>query len=94
MPIWAKQSLRLFRHELKRGELTIIAFAIILAVATVFSLSGFSERIESALVSKSNSFIAADRILQSSQPVSDEILVKAKEQGLAQAQQLLLNLLL
>ena len=91
MSMWAKQSLRLFRHELKRGELTIIAFAIILAVATVFSLSGFSERIESALVTKSNSFIAADRILQSSKPVSEEKLQQANSYNLEQAQQLLFS---
>lgn len=66
MPNWVKQSLRLFFHELKRGDLTIIILAIVLGVASVFALSGFSGQIKQALVNESTSFIAADRVLQSS----------------------------
>ncbi|WNC74097.1 FtsX-like permease family protein [Thalassotalea psychrophila] len=91
MPIWVKQSLRLFRHELKRGELTIICLAIILAVATVFSLSGFSQQIQSALINESNSFIAADRVLQSSRPASNNILAKSKELHLDNAEVMLFS---
>lgn len=91
MPIWVKQSLRLFRHELKRGELTIICLAITLAVATVFSLSGFSEQIQSALINKSNSFIAADRVLQSSRPAKNDILAKSKELQLESAEVMLFS---
>ena len=43
---------RLFRHETKRGELTIILLAIILSVASVLSLSLFSERLKYALTEK------------------------------------------
>ncbi|TKB45777.1 FtsX-like permease family protein [Thalassotalea mangrovi] len=86
MSVWATQSWRLFRHELKRGELTIIAIALIIAVASVFSLSGFSAQIKSALIQQSNSFIAADRVLQSSRPVDEKFLAKADEMGLEQAQ--------
>ncbi|WP_248289572.1 FtsX-like permease family protein [Thalassotalea sp. Y01] len=91
MPMWMRHSLRLFKHELRRGELTIICFAIILAVATVFSLSGFSDQIRSALISKSNSFIASDRVLQSSRPVDQAILNEAQQQGLGQASVLLFS---
>jgi len=69
MPNWVKQSLRLFAHELKRGDLTIIILAIVLGVASVFALSGFSGQIKQALVTESTSFIAADRVLQSSRPL-------------------------
>jgi len=88
MPIWVKQSLRLLQHELRRGELTIICLAIILAVATVFSLSGFSSQIKQSLISTSTSFIAADRVLQSSRPIEPAILVKSDEQGLQRAEQI------
>ncbi len=91
MPMWIKQSIRLFKHELKRGELTIICFAIMLAVATVFSLSGFSDKIQSALISESNSFIAADRVLQSSRPIDSKIIEKAEESNVQHAQQLLFS---
>lgn len=66
---WAKQSLRLLKHELKRGELTIVVLAIVLGVASVFSLAGFSEKIKQALISESTTFIAADRVLQTSRPL-------------------------
>ena len=61
---WAKQSIRLLKHELKRGELTIVVLAIVLGdVPACFSLAGFSGKIKQALLNESTSFIAADRIL-------------------------------
>ena len=78
---------RLFKHETKRGELTIILLAIILAVASVLSLSLFSERLQSALTAKSAEFIAADRVLNARQPVDEAWLTKAQELGLATAKQ-------
>lgn len=78
---------RLFKHETKRGELTIILLAIVLAVASVLSLSLFSERLQTALTAKSAEFIAADRILDSSNPVNVDWLTKAQEIGLKSAEQ-------
>ncbi len=86
-----RQSLRLFKHELKRGELTVIFLAIVLAVATVFSLTGFSLQIKSALINQSSSFIGADRVLQSSRPVDNTILIQANELDLVVAQQILMS---
>ena len=57
MANWVKQSIRLLKHELKRGELTIIVLAITLGVASVFSLAGFSGKIKQALLNESTSFI-------------------------------------
>ncbi len=78
---------RLFKHEAKRGELTIILLAIILSVASVLSLSLFSERLQSALTDKSAEFIAADRVLNSRKPVDEAWIEKAKEFGLNTANQ-------
>ncbi|MDC8831750.1 ABC transporter permease [Alteromonas gilva] len=78
---------RLFKHEARRGELTIILFAIILSVASVLSLSLFSERLQSALVERSSQFIAADSQLRSRKPISEEWLSQAQAQGLATARQ-------
>lgn len=78
---------RLFKHEAKRGELTIILFAIVLSVAAVLSLSLFSERLQSALTAKSAEFIAADRLLESGKPVDPAWIDKAKEMGLQTTQQ-------
>ena len=78
---------RLFKHETKRGELTIILLAIVLAVASVLSLSLFSERLQSALTAKSAEFIAADRVLDSRKPVNPDWLIKAASYELETTQQ-------
>lgn len=83
--LWVKQSLRLLDHEFRRGELTIIFLAIVLAVATVFSLSGFSNQIKQALVDSSSSYIAADRVLRTSRVIDENIITKANEFKLNQA---------
>ncbi len=97
---WAKQSFRLFLHELKRGELTIIILAIVLGVASVFSLAGFSGQIKQALINESTSFIAADRILQSSRPLADAktahlnrltVNEQSQQLNIAQAEQVLMS---
>lgn len=79
---WLKQSSRLLHHELKRGELTIIFLAIVLAVATVFSLAGFSEQIKQAIAASSTNTIAADRVLRSSREVPTEYLSQSQNNQL------------
>lgn len=86
-----KQSLRLFKHETRQGELTIVFFAIVLAVATVFSLSGFSSQIKVALVEQSSRFIAADRVLQSSRPINENVLLKSQQLNLQYAKQIIMS---
>ncbi len=86
MTYWHKHSMRLLRHELKRGELTIILLAIVLAVSAVFALSGFSSRTKQALFAESSTFIAADRVLDTGSVIDPEILAKADSFDLAQAQ--------
>ncbi|WP_114325545.1 ABC transporter permease [Candidatus Colwellia aromaticivorans] len=104
MANWAKQSIRLLKHELKRGELTIIVLAIVLGVASVFSLAGFSGKIKQALLNESTSFIAADRVLQTSRKIDfqnittepialsrDQITQKSQQLNIKQAQQVLMS---
>ncbi|GGF82170.1 ABC transporter permease [Alteromonas lipolytica] len=78
---------RLFKHEARRGELTIILFAIILSVAAVLSLSLFSERLQGALVERSSQFIAADSQLGSRKPINEAWIAEAETEGLATAEQ-------
>jgi putative ABC transport system permease protein len=78
---------RLFKHEAKRGELSIILLAIILSVASVLSLSLFSERLQAALTDRSAEFIAADRQLRSRNVVDEAWIKEAQTQGLATAYQ-------
>lgn len=79
---------RLFKHEAKRGELTIILLAIVLSVASVLSLSLFSERLQGALTERSAAFLAADSQLGATQPVDVEWIEKAQESGIQTASQI------
>ncbi|MGJ8693880.1 MAG: ABC transporter permease [Thalassotalea sp.] len=82
MKVAILHSLRLLKHELRRGELTIIALAIILSVSAVFSLSGFSGQIKQSLLENSTKFIAADRILKAPRELDDKFLQSAAEHDL------------
>jgi putative ABC transport system permease protein len=79
---------RLFKHEARRGELTIILLAIVLSVASVLSLSLFSERLQQALTDRSAEFIAADSQLRSRSAVDQAWIDEAKSRGLNTAFQL------
>lgn len=78
---------RLFKHEARRGELTIILAAIVLSVAAVLSLSLFSERLQGALTERSASFLAADTQLRSRQPIDPDWLSAAQSESLQTARQ-------
>ncbi|MBU2977469.1 FtsX-like permease family protein [Alteromonas sp. C1M14] len=87
MGIVSSLAWRLFKHEAKRGELTIILLAIVLSVASVLSLSLFSERLQGALQERSASFLAADTQLRASQPIEGAWVQQAHEDGLDTASQ-------
>ncbi len=82
---------RMFWRELKKGELWIIAFALILAVVTVVSLSGITESVRSALLQRSSSFMAADKVLRSSIAHNPQILAVASDLQLKTALQMQFN---
>jgi putative ABC transport system permease protein len=86
--MWAKIAWRLFWRELRRGELWVIAFALFLAVGSVTSLSGITQGVSSALTQRSAQFIAADRVLRSSQPFEQEIFTLARKLKLQSARQM------
>ncbi len=84
--MWFNLAWRLFRHEMRRGELTIILAAIVLSVAAVLSLSLFSERLQTALTERSAQFIAADRVVGGRNPLPEEWRQHAIDSGLKTAQ--------
>ena len=92
--MWLTQSLRLLRHEIRRGELTIVCLAIVLAVSAVFSLTGFSSSIKQAIESESSSFIAADNVLRSSRELPTDFIPTEYVDELKQAQQIEFNSML
>ncbi|UPW16780.1 cell division protein FtsX [Agarivorans sp. TSD2052] len=80
---------RLFRAELRRGELTIVAAAIVLAVSSVWLFTSITDRMEQAIFNKSGDFIAADRVVRSAHPVDLPLSSQAEKLRLDYAEQLL-----
>lgn len=89
--MWHKISFRLLKQELKRGELTVMAAAIVLSVTAVLSLSLFSERLQSGLLERSSEFLAADRVLSSRRDIPQEWLDEAQNRGLQTAWRVVFN---
>jgi len=89
--MWFKPAKQMLIKQLKRGELTILIVAIVLAVSSVFSLSGFGERLNLALTQKSSDFLAADRVLSSAHPLPESLLKQANNYALRHAQYLTFN---
>lgn len=89
--MWHKISWRLLKHELRRGELTIMAAAIVLSVTAVLSLALFTDRLQAGLTERSAEFLAADRVLSSRREVSEDWIAKAQAEGLQTAQRVVFN---
>lgn len=92
--MWAKIALRLFWRELRNGELWVIAFALMLAVFSVVSLTGITESIRQALLQRSSSFNAADLVLRSGTGFAEPVFASAAASGLSSARQLQFNTML
>ena len=75
-------SWKLLSREWRSGELGILLLALIMAVSVVVGVSSFVSRLQSALLSESARFLAADMVLVSRTPVSDEWVQEAEAQGL------------
>ena len=75
-------SWKLLSREWRSGELGILLLALVMAVSVVVGVSSFVSRLQSALLSESARFLAADMVLVSRTPVSDEWVQEAESQGL------------
>lgn len=79
---------RLFKRNWRAGELHILAFAVVVAVAAVTAVSFFTDRVQSALSRQSDLLLAADLVLASDHPIAEVYVQEAHRQGLAVAQAL------
>jgi len=80
-----------FKHlvrEWRSGELYILFFALVIAVAAVSSVSFFADRIQNALANQANELLGADLLLSSDHPFEKQYISKANELGLQHAKQL------
>lgn len=77
---------RLFKRNWRSGELRILAFAVVVAVAAVTAVSFFTDRVQSGLARQSNLLLAADLVLASDHPITAAYVQEARRRGLAFAQ--------
>lgn len=62
---------RLLRRNWRGGEVRILAGSLALAVAVVTAIAVFTDRMEQSLVRQSNSYLAADRVIESRYDIPD-----------------------
>lgn len=79
-------ALRLAWRDWQSGELRLLLGAIVVAVASVTAISLFVDRLQSALIEQSATFLAADRVLSGSSPVPMGVRQTAESLGLQQAE--------
>ncbi len=83
-------SLRLGLRQLARGwragELTVLALALVVAVASVTSVTFFTDRIQQALVSQASDLLGGDLAFYSKQPVSEKRRQQLDDQGVEYAE--------
>jgi len=79
-------ALRLAWRDWQSGELRLLLGAIVVAVASVTAISLFVDRLQSALLEQSATFLAADRVLSGSAPVPGEVREAAANLGLQTAE--------
>ncbi len=81
-------ALKLLWRDWRAGELTLLLASLVIAVGTVTTVTLFVDRLQQALVAESATFLAADRVIRSGEPIDSEIIEKAESLGLQTAETL------
>ena len=74
------QALKMLLRTWRGGQLSLIIWSLVLAVAVVTSVSILAERIERALTAESSSFLAADLVVRSSRAIDPLWIQEAERQ--------------
>ncbi len=77
-------SLKLLWRNWRSGEIKILTLALLLAIVVTTAINVFAERLEASLLKNSHSFLAADRLLESSSSIPDEWSKQAHQLGIEQ----------
>ena len=78
-------ALRLLWRDQRAGELTLIAVAIVIAVASVTTVGFFSDRVHQALGRQADQLLGADLVIGSGTPVDSGFEDEARSRGLSVA---------
>lgn len=84
-------AIQLLRRNWRSGELKLLGFSLILAVAVLSGIAIFTDRLESTLISESNSVLGADYIVRGSQPHNSEWPQAAEDAGIRHTQSALFS---
>ena len=82
------QAWRMLLRTWRGGQLGLIVWSLVLAVAVVTSVALLAERIERALTAESSSFLAADLQVRSSKPTPLQWIERADRQQVQSARML------
>ena len=75
-------ALKLLWRDWRAGELTLLLASLVIAVSTVTTVSLFVDRLQQALLTESATFLAADKVISSDEPIDTEIVDYATSLGL------------
>jgi putative ABC transport system permease protein len=75
-------ALKLLWRDYRAGELTLIAVAIAIAVASVTTVGFFTDRVHQALGREANQLLGADLVIVSDRPLAPELAAEANARGL------------
>ncbi|PUA26934.1 MAG: ABC transporter permease [Cellvibrio sp. 79] len=84
-------AIQLLKRNWRSGELKLLGFSLILAVAVLSGIAIFTDRLESTLISESNSVLGADYIVRGSQPHNSEWAKAAADAEIRQTQSALFS---
>lgn len=74
---------KLLARDYRAGEITLIATAIIIAVAAVTTVGFFTDRVQRVLELQANRLLGADLVIADSRPLDPELRQEAVRRGLA-----------
>jgi putative ABC transport system permease protein len=81
-----KLAFNLLRRNWRSGELKLLGFSLMLAVAVLSGIAIFTDRLETTLISESNSVLGADYIVRGSNPHDSAWSTAAVQLGIRQTQ--------
>ncbi|MCL6415945.1 FtsX-like permease family protein [Aestuariirhabdus sp. Z084] len=83
---WWRLSWRLLLRDARAGELSLLAVALIIAVAATSAIGFFTDRIQRTMGQQATELLGADLVIGSSQPIPARWLQQARDEGLGVSQ--------